>query len=643
MQLLEYLAIKKNQDFLIKISKIIIIGFVSFSLFANAIPFYLGFDDVNYGIETIHLSKGNFAITNNLEQENDNPTSGPYYRYVPDSYVRTSQNDAIPKSSVGIYAIGLFFYLTGGLFGLFYFGPIVTIILLIILERFATKLFGNLVGLLALLFVVGDWQIFFVGLRFLTDNLFSLFFILGVFCIIRFIHKQEHRYVLFSSTFFTISTFIRINGIAFFPTEILIILGFFVVSYLKESKIFNRNKNNSEVILKRQIFSKLNLKKFFKISFFLLVPWIIFLIFWLSFNAYYFGDPETNYQEQMRGKIGDHEEDQIEPNKQIDDLVRNKFQRLQLVQYYSVPLLPDPLYFFSIITSDTDLEVWRSDIWISYISFLMLSLALLISLYFKIKRKETLILLFFIVVIVIFYSSPLATSDPLAANLSKHANNRYMIPASLLSFTLIGFILVEGWNQCFSKEHVLHQKILHLVKSIYLIIIVVFFLSLIVTMPSIQDFYQTGFYFNNPFEEAKSFEDLEKLPNQSLIVSFNGRDTLLYTDTHFYPYSLSFVQKNGNINEIPMTKILTLKKIMAEGYTAYTFKNNMFSYDEKYFRFLEDDHGIILKDYSKTFCKLELISNINETVDSTHSDPICFNDILEGTKKIWNVTLKWSY
>ena len=262
MRISEYLVIKKNQDFLIKIIKIIIIGFVSFSLFTNAIPFYLGYDDVNYGLATINLSEGNFGITNNLEQETDNPRGGAYNQYVPNSYVKTVQNEAIPTSSVGIYVIGSFFYLLGGFVGLFYFGPIVTVALLIFFERLSTKFFGNLVGLIALLFVIADWQIFFVGLRFLTDNLFSLFFILGVFSIIKFIPKKDHRYILLSSTFFTISTFIRINGVIFFPTEILILLGFFVAPYLKESKIFNRHKNNSGVILNKQIISKSNFTQF---------------------------------------------------------------------------------------------------------------------------------------------------------------------------------------------------------------------------------------------------------------------------------------------------------------------------------------------------------------------------------------------
>jgi len=460
-----------------------------------------------------------------------------------------------------------------------------------------------------------------------------------------FTRKKDYRYVLLCSTFFSISTLIRINGIAFFPAEIFILLVFFVAPYLKESNIFNRNKNNSRVNIKEKILLKSNFKIFLKISSALLTPWIIFLVFWLSFNAYYFEDPGTSYRDQVRASTADIEEEyQLKSsNNSIEDMPRNEFQRLQLVQYYSVPLLPDPLYFFSVIMSDTDLEQWRSDIWISYITFSILALALIFSFYFKIKAKETLILLFFIITVIAFYSSPIVAGDPLAVNLSEHANSRYMIPVSLLSYTLIGFIVVEGWRKCFPKNHKLYEKILHPIKKIYLIMIIVFFLALIVTMPSIQDFYQTGFHFNNPFDGVTSFYNLEQLPENSLIVSFIGRDTLLYTDTHFHPYGLIFVTGKGDTEDIPEFKTELLKKLMSDGYTPYALKNNMFFYDEKYFRYLESEHGIILRDYSKTFCKLELISNTTEYVVDVSSDPICFKDDIASSKNIWNVHLKWPY
>ena len=161
-------------------------------------------------------------------------------------------------------------------------------------------------------------------------------------------------------------------------------------------------------------------------------------------------------------------------------------------------------------------------------------------------------------------------------------------------------------------------------------------------MPSIQDFSQRGFHFNNPAQYSNSYENLEKLPEKSFIVGHNGRETLLHTDTHFYPYSDKFIETQGNSEHIPTDKLNTLKKLLEDGYTGYTFKNNMFIYDEKYFKFIEAEHGIILKDYSKTFCKLELISKNKENINNINSDPICFADVTEHAKKIWDVTLKWN-
>ncbi|MGH7884728.1 MAG: hypothetical protein ACRENO_03425, partial [Thermodesulfobacteriota bacterium] len=603
---------------------ICILGITSFSLFASAVPFYLGYDDVNYGLSTINLSHGSLTITNELFQNTGDS------EFIPRAYVKTLDNLAIPINNIGINVLGAFFYLIGGFYGLLYFGPIVTVLFLILYERITSKFFGNLVGLLALLLMVADWDFFFVGLRFLTDNIFSLFFILGVFSIIKFLQNKNEKYVLFSSTFFVVATFFRINGIAFFPAEIIIVLGFFIFQYMKNSKIINKTNNvhNAGIVLRNLIITKSNFIKFLKISFFLLTPWLIFLAFWFSYNDYFFGQPFSNYR------------DQFQPTPET--IFGNQFERIKLVQYFSVPLIPDPLYFFLIIVSNTDLDAFRSDIWISYITFALVCVILIFSLFFKIKRSEVLTMVLFIIAVVGFYSSPLGSPSPTAENLSEGANNRYMIPCSLITFILVGFILVESWDRCFSKNSKWNKKILGFTKLIYLILVVIFFLALLIVMPSIQDLYQRGFHFNNPLQFASSFEDLEKLPAKSLVVSYESRYTLLYTDTHFYPYLDDFIENNGNATNISQSKLTTLKKILNDGYNAYTFKTNIFPYDAKYFELLEAYHGIILKDYSDTFCKLELV-DYNASEQNNRSDLICFKDVKEKRPKIWPVTLRWNH
>jgi len=78
-----------------------------------------------------------------------------------------------------------------------------------------------------------------------------------------------------------------------------------------------------------------------------------------------------------------------------------------------------------------------------------------------------------------------------------------------------------------------------------MILVILFFLALIITMPSIQDFYQRGFHFNNPSQYYDSYKNLEKLPEKSFIIGYNGRESLLHTDTHFYPYGPQFIEKRN--------------------------------------------------------------------------------------------------
>ncbi len=444
MNVLDYVENKNNQDFLIKLIKVIVIGLTSFSLLASAIPFYLGFDDVNYGIAAINLSEGNLVVTNELLQ-----TTGDS-QFIPKAYVITSDGkSAVPKANVGLLAVGALLYSLGGFYGLFYFGPIVSIILLIVYERIVSKFFGNLVGLLALLLLAADWQFFFVGLRFLTDNIFTLFFILGLFSFLKFFQNKQEKYILLCSTFFVISTLFRITGVVFLAVEVFVIASMYALPHLCKSKIFIKNTKEgySETILKTTILSKTNFKKFLKLSFYLLIPWLFFILFWFSYNDYFFGDFNTNYREQIQSGSIDFEEQELESS--LSDIKSSNqespisyFERLNLVRYFSVPLISDPLYFFLIIISDTDLDEWRSDIWIGFVSLAILSIALIISLYFRTKRKETIILLIFIVSLVGFYSSPIVSGSPLAPNLSEHANSRYMIPVSLISLILIGNLLV---------------------------------------------------------------------------------------------------------------------------------------------------------------------------------------------------------
>ncbi len=130
--------------------KIIIIILASVYLIGNFEPFYNGHDALLYGPAAVSIANGEYGFTNEFMQKNIH--SG----FVPNQYVQTVHNTAIPIGGIGIYGLAAFSYLLGGYYGLFYLGPITTILFLIISERIITKLFGGFVGLAVLIFLSTD-------------------------------------------------------------------------------------------------------------------------------------------------------------------------------------------------------------------------------------------------------------------------------------------------------------------------------------------------------------------------------------------------------------------------------------------------------------------------------------------------------
>ena len=272
---------------IIGIIKIAFIIFVSFSLFTNIIPFYKGGggDDYVYAIVGIDLANGSYGYTNDLWSETGR------IEFVPQHWKETNQDVLVPVSSPGIIATSAFSYLIGGYYGLFYLGPIFGILFLIISERVATKLFGSFVGLITLVLLGSDLTIFKVGIQLLTDNIFALFFILGIFFLIKFLHEKKEKLILISSVFFVTSAFFRFNGLIFLPLEVLLVIGYFVFQNI----FISRQELTSNKILRMITLLKINRKRILKISALMLLPWVVVLLFIFSFNDYYFGDPLITY------------------------------------------------------------------------------------------------------------------------------------------------------------------------------------------------------------------------------------------------------------------------------------------------------------------------------------------------------------
>ncbi len=587
--------------------KILILIFVSISLIANFYPYYEGWDSFVYGISAISLAQGTFGITNELLIDTGNT------EFVPTHWVKTVHNNAVPIASPGILALSAFFYLIGGYYGLFYLGPIFSIILLIFSERIATKLFGSFVGLFTLVLLSTDFIFLSTGVQLLTDNIFSLFFILGCFFLIKFFQKEQYKLIFLCSVFFVTAAFFRFNGIIFFPLEILIVVGYLGIKFIHNSKIFKNPKNihqNKTLLLK-------NKKSLLKIATFMLIPWIVFFIFWFSFNDFYFGDPLTTYYPK---------------SSDISTIFNIDSNRFESVKFYSSELIPDTANSLFFIINPTENLISNKDL-LSIFALIILGAAFLISLVIKNKRIEVFVFLIFLGGTLTFFSSEYATS---IGN-----SERFMIPNLSISFMLLGFIISSIWKKWIHRKLKNRPKKISLIfKSVFVIFLMVIpSLALLDSMNKTSEevlLYETkgiqraksGFTFNNPQDFVSRFPlDMEGLTKNSVIVASEGRRTVEYNVIPLSTYSGTSFPVDGvfDSRKLSMEPIESLIKLIEKGYDVYTFKDNWWEIDPQYFRYIEKNHGLILKDYSKTFCKMELPDNTkNRDENILQSDDICY-------------------
>jgi len=641
---------------IIDISKIIIIIFVSVSLLANFVPYYDGADDKLFVITAIQISDGQYGITNELLQETDSEI------FVPRQWVKTSHDSAIPIGMPGLSGLGALFYSAFGYYGLFYLGPVITIFLVIFSERITTKLFGSFAGLITLIILASDWKIFQIGIRFLTDNIFAVLFIIGFFFLIKFLIEKQEKYILLCSVFFVASTIFRINGLLFFPIE-LIVLTIFLINNNQVEKKNQKSKDSSstnQITLKSYtILNKLKSKTFHKVLVFLFVPWIIFFLFWSGFNSYYFTDPLTNYEterkfvqpdiktipEDLTFFEGDEEElikiiRDERKRKSVSSFFKFDLVRFEWIKFFAVPLMPDNIKFASTYLSATDTTTdWNAGNWMSIFSFSILITALVISLKTKFKRLEIITISFFVLGFLWFFSAGfVAPSGNFAP--SGGIQERYMISASILSFMIFGYCVDRFRSLSFLNGS--SKSLSKILKVFFIVLLAVFLITSFYIMPPLQDILQSKFNFNNPADFTKRFPlDFEGLDKKSVIVGEKGRNTVEYGFIHMNPY-IDFTRKLGwDIERLEKEPIFMLKTIMENGSKAYAFKKNMSPLDEKYFNHLEENYDIILKDHSKTFCKIIIIDkNFNDSSVENFSDSICYSEVDRNPNYGWDVRVK---
>jgi len=364
--------------------------------------------------------------------------------------------------------------------------------------------------------------------------------------------------------------------------------------------------------------TKIQGKKLIKTSIFLFIPWIIFFIFFFSYNTYYFGEALTYYGEQ--------EEFQLDTNK---NLIGSFFvfdsDRFDWIKYYSIGLIPDEIKANLMDLTSTNDFKFADNNWVSIILFVILLSALLISWYDKNKRTEVIVLVTFVMgTLLLFSSSYLTESYELNYLFSPDIQERYMISSLVLTLMLFGFLMNRIWKinlDKFSGRIKLRYKS---IKFIFLIILVLFLVASFYSSPSVRDIEVNGLSFNNPIEAANMLSmwtmDSEGISGKNVVIDV-GRNAVFYNTI---PFSTNYGVKDGvwDSDLIDKVHIKILKEIMEESYEVYSFKDKR-EEEALFFRYLELEHSLILKDYSRTFCKLEQVNTVDGTIN-LQSDDICY-------------------
>jgi len=123
--------------------------------------------------------------------------------------------------------------------------------------------------------------------------------------------------------------------------------------------------------------------------------------------------------------------------------------------------------------------------------------------------------------------------------------------------------------------------------------------------------------------------DSESLSENSIIVGGRPGASLEYDSISFFPYweYMPTIRHEFNPDMVPQEPIILLKEKIADGHDVYVFKSseNRRSFENQYYQYLADEHNLILKDFSMTFCKMEFIETNNGLDESSfESDSKCY-------------------
>ena len=614
--LLQGLKFEKKSDIFLNIGKISIVTFFAIMIFGHFVPYFENTpNSYVYGLQSMRFFEGPWDYSNELLTENGE------WHFVPGSWKKTIHDTAVPKFPPGLPFLGSIFYNVGDIAGLFFIGPIFAVVLLIISERIATNLFGKYVGFLTLLFLATNGYIFTVGQHLLTDNIFAILTTVGFFYVIKFLYNRDYRLLLFASGCLSLSPFFRLSGIIFLPIEIIIIATFFVFLLIK-----NNEKINSK-------FNNLRIADLSKSIIVIGIPWLIFILFFISFNNYYFGDPFITFYNIP----GDH---WVKPGTgNFLSIFEPTSSNLETIERYSNSILPYPLYRIQILDLDT-ISQERDDILTSsllvfasgivgknilgFISLAIISLTITYSFISKNKKFELIIFGFVIVTSIIFWSANHVQQG------RDSFMNRYMLYTFPIFSMMFSFLIMKILTlQKFEIRNTVQRKISKIVK-IFVLIILVMFLIIAIYNSAPSQLIKSETEFQNTNEVLKYYPlDFEGLDEDSIIVGGIGSKVL---DYGAIPFNSNIGQKlrvGFNADTVDTSMINNLNSLIQNEHRVFLFKEIKSPNEKPLRENLVEIHNFKFIDFSDSFCQIKLMNDeeIKNPTKLKESDEICFGSL----------------
>lgn len=564
-----------------KISLIIIVGFFLIGFFN---PFYEYPNNAKiYGHQALIMSE--------LEYEYKNPwlEKTGFWEFVPAAMVKTQFNTGIPNILPFYPAIGAFFYKLFGLPGLFYLNPMITVLFLVISERITSKFCGRKISFFVLIFLATNEMTFWVGSSLLTSMLFSVFFMLGIYFLLKFLKIEKSSNVLWMSIFFTLAAFIRPNGVIFLPIALGVIVSYFIIKKYIDGKSIDIKKIGKNVGVS-------------------IGPWLIFIVFMFGFNQHFFGDPMITFY-----NVPDLPQNLLSDDKNAYDVNFERFER------YAGHFLPFPIdrvaasvnYGETSANSNFDnlIESLKEIPFISHIGlsvFAIIGLSLFFSFKNKKLRKETLVFVIFIISLMLFYSLNYIA-------IGRQGAARDMMPVFPLFYALIGGLIVNILGKTTIDLTIKKTRYVKIGKILLTIFLIVFIPTSFYFADYSQIIKKEGFAFKDPRVITQNFPtiDDEISKNDIIVTIFEFDMVVRHGATIFTPYQHSnenhplYIQMISRLNEI----------LEDENSNVLVFKNPHDPREKKFHQNLSNSGNYIMTEYSEQFCKLELNKDKQKITD----------------------------